>query len=106
MVDRKDRFVLLSLFEKHCRLNGMEKPNLNKNKEQWAADALLESFSLDQLDSAMKYYFMVNSKPTWSWYSNNVDKIINAAEAYRQDQELRAEMRIRAKEWLNEQRRG
>jgi hypothetical protein len=84
----------------------MEKPNLNKNKEQWAADALLESFSLDQLDSAMKYYFMVNSKPTWSWYSNNVDKIINAAEAYRQDQELRAEMRIRAKEWLSEQRRG
>ena len=104
MVDRKDRFILLSLFEKHCRLNGMPKPNLNKNKEQWAADALLESFTFEQLDNAMKYYFTVNSKPTWSWYSNNVEKIIVAAEAYNQDKEFRAQMRAKAKEWLSEQR--
>lgn len=106
MVDRKDRFVLLSLFDKHCRLRGIEKPNLNKNKEQWAADALLESYTIDQLDNAMRYYFMVNSRPTWSWYANNVDKIFAAAEADRQDKELRKQMRERAKEWLSEQRRG
>ena len=106
MVDRKDRFILISLFEKHCRLKGMDKPNLNKNKEQWAADALLESFTFDELDNAMRYYFRVSVKPTWSWYSNNVEKIIGAAEVDRQDKEFRAEMRNKAKEWLSEQHRG
>jgi len=101
MADRKERFALVSLFEKHCKINGISKPVLNKNKEQWAADGLLESFTFDQLSDAMRYYFMINSKPTWSWYSNNVEKIIAAEEAVRQDKEFRAEMREKAREWIN-----
>jgi hypothetical protein len=104
MADRKERFALVSLFEKHCKTNGMTRPVLNKNKEQWAADALLESFTFDELSNAMQYYFMVNARPTWSWYSNNVDKIISAEESSRQDKEFRAEMRQKAREWLSESR--
>jgi hypothetical protein len=49
----------------------------------------------------MRYYFKVNQRPTWSWYSNNVEKIISAEEAEKQDKEFRAEMREKAKEWMN-----
>jgi hypothetical protein len=101
VADRKERFALVSLFEKHCKMNDVAKPILNKNKEQWAADALLESFTFDELSDAMRYYFKVNQRPTWSWYSNNVEKIIAAEEADRQDKEFRAEMREKAKEWMN-----
>lgn len=101
MADRKERFALVSLFERHCKMNDVTKPVLNKNKEQWAADALLESFTFDELSAAMGYYFKINPRPTWSWYSNNVEKIIAAEEAEKQDKEFRAEMRKKAKEWMN-----
>ena len=100
MADRKIRFMVISKFEKACKDHGLQRPVLNKNREQWAADALLESYRLDEIDSAMEYYFQINDRPTWGWFANNVDKLLMAIDVKRQDDEFRAEMREKAKGWL------
>lgn len=100
MADRKIRFMVISKFEKACRDNGIARPAINKNREQWAADALLESYRLDEIDEALDYYFKVNSSPKWSWFANNMDKILAAIDAKREDEEFRAEQRKRAQAWL------
>lgn len=100
MADRTQRFALISRFEKACKDREYPRALLNKNKEQWSADALLESYTFDELLEAMRYYFVVNSRPTWGNFANNVDKVLSAMETNHQDELLRAEMREKAKQWL------
>ena len=100
MVERKERFALLSRYEKYCKLNNIFMPPMNKYNEQWAADALLESFTFDQIDTAMQYYFSINPNPTWKGFANNVDRLLQSKAEKEEDQRLRAERRAMAKEWL------
>jgi len=100
MADRKIRFMVISKFEKACKDRGIVRPALNKNREQWAADALLESYRLDEIDEALDYYFKVNQSPKWSWFANNMDKILAAIDAKREDEAFRAEQRKKAEAWL------
>ena len=104
MVDRKDRFAIISKFQQKCRMYDLPSPVINKNTEQWAADALLESFTFDELLQAMDYYFKVNEKPTWKGFANNADRLLQSMAARKADDEFRAQMREKAKEWLNESR--
>ena len=101
MVDRKERFALLSRYEKYCKQKNIIMPAMNKYNEQWAADALLESFTFDEIDSAMQYYFSINPNPTWKGFANNVDRLIQSKAAKEEDDRLRAERRAKAKEWLS-----
>jgi len=102
MSDRKYRFALISKFEKRCKDAGFPMPTLNKHREQWAADDLLESYDDPELVSAMDYYFTINPRPTWKGYCQNVDRLLLSMKAKKADEEFRAEMRQKAKEWLNE----
>ena len=104
MADRKDRFILISKFEQKCREKGVQPPAINKYNEQWAADALLESFTFDQLNDAMKYYFSINLNPTWKGFANNADRLLQSIQAKKEDERFRSEMRMKAKEWLSEPR--
>lgn len=104
MADRKERFSVLSRFDKHCRINDIPVPNLNKYNEQWAADALLESYPIEDIYDAMTYYFQINSSPTWKGFANNIDRLFQSKKLKEEDDRLRAERRIMAKEWLNESR--
>ena len=104
MADRKERFTIISKFQQKCRLAGMPTPVINKNTEQWAADALLESFSFQEILDAMDYYFKVNERPTWKSFANNADRLLQSMAAKKADDEFRAQMRQKAKEWLNESR--
>ena len=75
-------------------------PPMNKYNEQWAADALLESFTFEQIDTAMQYYFSISPNPTWKGFANNVDRLLQSKSEKEEDQRLRAERRAMAKEWL------
>lgn len=102
MADRKDRFALLSRYEKHCKMNGLSAPNINKYNEQWAADALIESFPLADLYDIMEYYFSIIPSPTWKGFANNVDRLLQSKAIKEEDNRLRAERRAMAKEWLSD----
>lgn len=104
MADRTQRFAVLSRFEKHWKLNNLPTLQINKYNEQWAADALLESFDIDEIYKAMEYYFTINQRPTWKGFANNVDRLIQSQKDREEDERLRTERRAMAKEWLSESR--
>ena len=102
MAERKDRMALLSRYSKLHTAKYEEKPFLNLNVEQWAADALIESYGMSECYDLLQYYFDVAQTPTWKYFANYADKIIDAREDYQRDLQERAERRQKAKEWLNE----
>jgi hypothetical protein len=102
MADRKDRMALLSRYSKLHKIKYQEKPIVNLNVEQWAADALIESFGLDICYDMLQYYFDVSPNPSWKYFANYADNIINSREQLIQDLRERTERRKKAKEWLSE----
>jgi hypothetical protein len=102
MVERKDRMALLSRYSKLHTARYEEKPSLNLNVEQWAADALIESYGIPECYDLLEYYFDVAQSPTWKYFANYADKIIEARKQLQQDLKERTERRAKAKEWLNE----
>ncbi len=102
MAERKDRMALLSRYAKLHTKHYEERVTLNLNVEQWAADALIESYGLPGCYDLLEYYFEVSQKPTWKYFANYAHEIIDKREQYKQDLEERAERRRKAKEWLNE----
>lgn len=101
-VERKDRMALLSRYSKFHTAKYEEKPLLNLNVEQWAADALIESYTLPFCYDLLEYYFSTAQTPTWKYFANYADKIVEARQDYKRDLEERAERRKAARAWLNE----
>ena len=102
MADRKLRMALLSRYSKLHTFHYEEKPVLNLNVEQWAADMLIESYGLDQCYDLLKYYFDASPNPSWKFFANNADKIFSAKQEVEKDLSERAVMRERARAWLND----
>jgi len=102
MAERKDRMALLSRYSKHHTAKYEKKPSLNLNVEQWASDALIESYGIGQCYDILEYYFSVSLSPSWSYFAYNAEKILQAKLDKDQDNKERAERRIMAKEWLSE----
>lgn len=102
MADRTSRFSLLSRFEKLCKENGYPKPIINKNIEQWSADALIESFGLQMCYDTLDYYFKVSRRPAWKSFSYAAGDLIKAKQDLEADLAFRLEMRERARKWLSE----
>ena len=102
MPERKDRMALLSRYSKLHTARYEQKPLLNLNVEQWAADALIESYGMPDCYDLLHYYFETSPNPTWKYFANYADNIITARERIKQDLNEREERRKMAKEWLSE----
>jgi len=102
VAERKDRFALLSRYSKLHTARYLEKPNINLNVEQWAADALIESYGIQGCYDLLQYYFEVARDPTWKYFANYAQEIINRKQQYEQDLQERHERRQQAKKWLSE----
>ena len=102
MAERKDRMALLSRYSKLHTQKYEVKPLLNLNVEQWAADALIESYTLQYCYDLLQYYFDVAQKPAWKYFANYAHEIINKRDLYEQDQLERLQRREAAKKWLSE----
>lgn len=102
MAQRKDRMALLSRYAKHHTAKYGSRPEYNLNKEQWAADNLVESYTLGGCYDLLEYYFDSAAAPTWNYFAYNADNIVQAKQQLEQDQRERAERRKMAREWLNE----
>lgn len=102
MADRKDRMALLSRYNKLHLQRYEQKANLNLNVEQWAADALIESYGLPACYDILDYYFDVASSPAWKYFANYADAIIEKKDQIEQDKKEREERRAMARKWLSE----
>lgn len=101
MADRKDRMALLGTYSSQYLKKYGQKPVMNLNTEQWAADAIVESFGLDLAMRLVYRYFEVAEKPTWTFYAYNAEKILQAMNEEEKDKRERMERRLKAKEWLS-----
>ena len=102
MADRKDRFALLSRYSKLHTARYLDKPQINLNVEQWAADALIESYTLQGAYDLLQYYFDVAPSPNWKYFANYAQDIVDRKEQYNQDLLERQQRRQQAKKWLSE----
>lgn len=102
MAERKDRMALLSRYSKHHTARYENKPMLNLNVEQWAADALIESYGIQTCYDLLQYYFEVSSTPNWKYFANYADKLYYARIDKELDDKERKERRAMARKWLSE----
>lgn len=102
MADRKERFALLSRYSKLHAARYEERPQVNLNVEQWAADALIDSYGLQDCYDLLEYYFNVAQTPTWKYFANYAQDIIDRRSQYNQDIYERQQRRELAKKWLSE----
>jgi dissimilatory sulfite reductase (desulfoviridin) alpha/beta subunit len=102
VADRKDRFALLSRYSKLHTARYNARPQINLNVEQWAADALVESYGLQDCYDLLQYYFDVAQNPNWKYFANYAQDIIDRKEQYNQDLVERQQRRQLAKKWLSE----
>ncbi len=94
--------ALLSRYNKLYLQRYEQKSNLNLNVEQWASDALVESYGLPDCYNLLDYYFSIAQDPTWNYFAYNAEKNLNGKLDKEQDDKERIERRARAKEWLSE----
>lgn len=102
MAERKDRMALLSRYNKLHLQRYEQKSNLNLNVEQWAADALVESYGLQECYDLLAYYFEISKTPSWNSFAYNAANILNGKMAVEQDLKERTERRELARKWLSE----
>lgn len=101
MAERKDRMALISRYSKLHKERYQEKPSLNLNAEQWAADALLESYSLGGCYDLLDYYFSIAQNPSWNFFAYNAETIFSGKIEVEQDKKERIERRKLARRWLD-----
>jgi hypothetical protein len=94
--------ALLSRYSKYHTARYESKPSLNLNVEQWASDALVESYGIGECYDLLEYYFSVASSPSWNYFAYNAEKILQARLDKKKDDQERLERRAKAKEWLND----
>ncbi len=75
---------------------------MNLNVEQWAADALVESYGISQCYDLLDYYFKIAESPTWNYFAYNAEKILNGKLEVEQDIKERKERRELARKWISE----
>jgi hypothetical protein len=102
MSDRKDRMSLLNRYNKLHLQRYEIKSNLNLNVEQWAADALIESYGIQQCYDLLSYYFEISKNPSWNNFAYNAADLLRGKMIIEQDLKERKERREKAKEWLND----
>ena len=102
MAERKDRMALLSRYNKLHLQRYEAKSNMNLNVEQWAADALVESYGMGVCYDLLDYYFNISYSPTWNYFAYNAQKILEAKIEVEQDIKEREERRKLARRWISE----
>jgi hypothetical protein len=102
MAERKDRMALLSRYNKLYLQRYEAKSNMNLNVEQWAADALVESYGISQCYDLLDYYFKIAENPTWNYFAYSAEKILNGKLEVEQDIKERTERRKLARKWISE----
>lgn len=102
MAERKDRMALLSRYNKLHLQKYEAKSIMNLNAEQWASDALVESYGIGICYDLLDYYFNVSASPSWNYFAYNAEKILQAKIDAETDAHERQERRKLGRKWLSE----
>ena len=90
MTNKQQKFALLTKFRKRLKDKGLD-DTMNMHVEQWAADSLIQSYTLQGCYDLIEYYFAVSASPTWKWFAYNADKIYSAKKLKAEDEPKKPE---------------
>lgn len=102
MADRKQRFGLVAYFEKVQKTKYGTKVAINRYSGQWDADAILESYGIDDAKKLVDRYFEIAVDPSWKRFVNTAEKVYAEWTAENEDKRQRKIMRDRMEAWLRE----
>lgn len=100
MATRPERMAVINHFAKGFHSLVQKKLIINRNKEQWAADNLLESYGKEDLYAVMDRYLATCDTPTWRDFTYVVDEIYDTMKAEAEDRRQRELAKNRFKEWI------
>ena len=100
MSDKKQRYAIINYFKKKAKENNRNIGPINIHSQQWAAEAMIESYGYEECFAIIDYYFEITETPDWTWLSYNSDKLVQSKTIEEEDKRLRARLRKGAKEWL------
>lgn len=101
-VTNKEKYAAISKFEQLCKKHKLVRPPLNRYAEQWAADALIQSYGMDVVIEVMEYYFDINKNPQWKTFAYKFADLLRAKTSREEDNIYRVKLRLKMKELLDE----
>jgi hypothetical protein len=81
-----------------------KRPVINKHREKWAMNDVIESVGYDRSKVLLQYYFNVSSdnRHSLSWFYFNFDRLDDMLEKKIRDEERRGIMRLETKKMIEE----
>jgi len=102
----KDSYSLLSEYSRLYQERYGSKPVVNKYKEKWAMNSLIEDFGKEEVLETLVYYFKLSKdRHPINWFYNNFSTIYNSRISIEKDDKIRSEARKKTQqlraEYLN-----
>lgn len=90
MASEKEPYILIGLYESLYLSKYGKKPKLNKFREKWAMQDVIDSVGFDHAKDLLAYYFKTNkSGHPLNFFFNNFDRIDSSMIAMEKDVENR-----------------
>ena len=101
--DSKQPYALLSLYEKLYTEKYSKASRLNKFKEKWAMQDVIESVGYDRARELLEYYFRVTKQGhPIQWFFYNFDRLDDMLIQSQEDELRRKKMREATKKMVEE----
>lgn len=101
--DSKQPYALLSLYEKLYTERYNKASRLNKFKEKWAMQDVIESVGYDRARELLEYYFRVTKQGhPIQWFFYNFDRLDDMLLQSQEDELRRKKMREATKKMVEE----
>ena len=101
--DTKQPYALLSLYEKLYTEKYSKVARLNKFKEKWAMQDVIESVGYDRARELIEYYFRVTKQGhPLQWFFYNFDRLDEMLSQSQEDEMRRKKMREATKKMVEE----
>lgn len=101
--DSKQPYMLLSLYESLYSDRYNKSPRINKYKEKWAMQDVIESMGFDRSKELLEYYFKVTKQGhPLQWFFYNFDRLDDMLLQSEEDAQRRRKMREATKKMVEE----
>jgi hypothetical protein len=103
----KEEFAMLSLYQRLYESKYGHKASINKYKEKWAMQSLIEDYGVDGVRDIIEFYFKTNKDGhPISWMIFNFDTLKSTLQGNRTDIIMREERRKKTQELATEYLNG
>ena len=96
-------YALLSHYTKLYEQRYGRKPVINRHREKWAMNDVIDSIGYERARELLEYYFRVtNPNHGLTWFFYNFDRLDDMLEKTERDNERRARIREKTKKMVEE----